>query len=180
MNGSETSNGWKWATLILVVILVALLTCLCGSFFGGLIGLSIGKSESRAPEVLPYREVPEFQVPPFEWEPYPEDANLPWLGVFFEMIDEGAEVTRVVEGSPADEVGLQVGDVIVEVDGELVSEVQPLNALILEYAPGDRVTLTVLQDSQEETIRVRLGTRPAVTPPMMEEMPFMTPPSFGG
>ena len=39
------------------------------------------------------------------------------LGVSFEPVSDGMRVTRVIEGTPAEGLGLQVGDVIIEVDG---------------------------------------------------------------
>jgi len=188
MNESESSNGWKWATLVLALVLVALLTCLCGGLFGGLLGFSFGKSVSgRAYQVVPDSRVPELPEVPFEWQqPEPweweETEELPWLGVFFQMVEEGAEVTGVVEDSPAEDAGLKDGDIIAAVEGKSVTEVHPLDDRILDYEPGDRVELTVLREGDERNITARLGVRPLMQPPMMEEdqFPFMTPPSFGG
>jgi serine protease Do len=93
-----------------------------------------------------------------EFPETPELAERPWLGVGFVMTDEGALITEVVPGSPADESGLQNDDVIAEVDGRAVTEARPLDELILRYEPGDRVELTVLRQGRERTVRVRLAS----------------------
>jgi hypothetical protein len=57
--------------------------------------------------------------------------------------DIGALITRVVPDSPADQAGLQEGDVILAVDGQLLDHDNNLADLIATYKPGDRVSLTV-------------------------------------
>jgi S1-C subfamily serine protease len=105
--------------------------------------------------------------------------DRPWLGVFFQMTDEGAEIMEVIEGSPAEDAGLETGDVITEVDGEAVTATTPLDVLIGRHEPGDRVRLTILRDGDEETIRVRLESRPVQIPFNEEDLPFLVPPSPG-
>ena len=191
MSESEnTTNGWKWTALVLILLLVSLLTCLCGALFGGLMGFAMGKRSSAGmQDQLPYYylpEGPEFEAP-FEWEEpdswdwEEQEEGLPWLGVVFAITVEGAEVSQVIEGSPAEEVGLEVGDVITEVEGKRVTENRTLLDLVLEYAPGDQIELAVLHDGKEKTITVILGARPSTDPFMMEEFfPTVVPPSYGG
>lgn len=57
----------------------------------------------------------------------------------------------VVPGSPADEVGLLSGDVILEIEGEKVTSENPLAVIIQKYRPEDEITLKVLRSSGEET-----------------------------
>ena len=64
-------------------------------------------------------------------------------------------------GSPADEAGLEVGDIITAVDGLSVDRDNPLDLQVLRFAPGDEVTLQVLRDGESLDLTATLGTRPA-------------------
>ncbi len=70
-------------------------------------------------------------------------------------------VVGAVSGDPARSAGIQVGDVIVAVDGTEISSADDLVATISNHKPGDRVTLTVVRGSQQLQVPVTLGTRPA-------------------
>ena len=69
---------------------------------------------------------------------------LNFLG--YEIVPEidGAFVIRLVEGSPA-EKSLQLGDLIVDVNGEKVQNSEDLGNLIQEKQPGDAVKITYLR-----------------------------------
>jgi S1-C subfamily serine protease len=73
----------------------------------------------------------------------------------------GALIVEVEPDSPADEVGLQEGDVIVAVDGQDLDVENSLADLIAEYEPGDTVTLTVERAGEESReLDVELGEHP--------------------
>ncbi len=99
-----------------------------------------------------------------------EDA---WLGVVLQPlsdelkqameIDEavqGVLVSDVVDGSPADESGLEDGDVIIAIDDEKTETVKGAVRAIKAYSPGDQVEIVVLRDGGgERTLKVELGER---------------------
>jgi serine protease Do len=58
-------------------------------------------------------------------------------------IPEGAYLKGIAEGSPADEAGIQIGDVIVAVDGDSISSYEDLQEMMGYYAAGDKVKITV-------------------------------------
>jgi serine protease Do len=101
----------------------------------------------------------------------PEDP-APFLGVSTETvttevvlregltIDRGVLVAGLAPGGPAEEAGVQIGDVIVAVGGDQVTDNQSLQALLLEHEPEQEVTVTVARGSAREDIRVALGVRP--------------------
>lgn len=62
--------------------------------------------------------------------------------------------------SPAQQGGLQTGDVIVAVNGQNISSSNDLAAAIQNDQAGTRVTVTVVRGSQQRTITVTLGERP--------------------
>jgi S1-C subfamily serine protease len=75
----------------------------------------------------------------------------------------GAVIVDVEADSPADEAGLQEGDIVVSVDGRELDAEKTLADLIGAYAPGDEVTLEVRRpgpDDEAEEITVELGQHP--------------------
>lgn len=74
----------------------------------------------------------------------------------------GAEVTLVVPDSPADGV-LQVGDVIVDANGEEIGTTDDLQGAFADVEPGRSVELTV--DREEKATDVVVGTRAAADDP---------------
>ena len=75
--------------------------------------------------------------------------------------DAGELSTGVLDGTPAEEAGVQDGDIIVSVDGQVIDEEHPLDATLSQFAPGDTVSVEILRDGQTVTLQVTLGTRPA-------------------
>ncbi|MEQ8672972.1 MAG: PDZ domain-containing protein [Aggregatilineales bacterium] len=105
----------------------------------------------------------------------PNMPNMPMigdrarLGVTFVTLDEttatqyeveateGALVTEVAENSAADQAGLQNGDIITAVSGDVVDVERTLADRIAAYEPGDVITLTVTRDGETLEIDVTLG-----------------------
>jgi S1-C subfamily serine protease len=100
----------------------------------------------------------------------PEIANVLNLDV-----EGGALVQSVVDGSPADEAGIEAGDaqvsvagqqiraggdVITAVDGEAVTGMDDVIAAVDSKQPGDDIELTVIRGGDERTVTVELGDRP--------------------
>ncbi len=105
-----------------------------------------------------------------------KDVSYPFLGVRYLMIDREIERERnlpvsegaliisgergepaVEPGSAAAQAGLREGDIIVEFDGESITERNPLAKVIVEYYPGDEVELKVIRDGEEITLEATLG-----------------------
>lgn len=82
-----------------------------------------------------------------------------YLGVAVEDADGGARIVRVASGSPADEAGLEVGDVITEIDGTTVDDAASLAAAVQERDAGDEVSVTVERDGTSTDVSVTLGDR---------------------
>ena len=86
-----------------------------------------------------------------------------FLGVSLsERIDggSGALVTEVVDGSPADEAGVEVGDAIVAVDGVTITGPAGLMATIRDAGPGDDVQLGIRRSGREVAVIATLAERP--------------------
>jgi serine protease Do len=70
---------------------------------------------------------------------------------------EGALVSNVEQGGPADQAGLRSGDVIRKVDGQPIIASGDLPAVIGQQKPGTRITLDVWRQGAREEITARLG-----------------------
>ena len=84
---------------------------------------------------------------------------------------QGALVSSVQDGSPADRAGIERGDVIVRVDGNEISDPDELIREMKDEDAGARVSIVVLRDGARKTFDVTLARRPAQ---------MNTPPSYRG
>jgi putative serine protease PepD len=84
----------------------------------------------------------------------------PYLGVRMSDGDDGVQIIEVSEGSPADEAGLEPGDVVVEVAGEAVESAEDLRRAVADREPGEQLELRVRSNGDERAVTVELGTRP--------------------
>lgn len=95
-------------------------------------------------------------------------VSKPYIGVSVSDVNEryqlyglpaGAAVEEVVNNSPADEAGLQIGDIIIAVGETSITGAQELIDAIGECAPGDELQLTVYRRGGEKTLTVTVGER---------------------
>ncbi len=70
----------------------------------------------------------------------------------------GAGISSVSNGSAAEKAGVENGDVVTKVNGEVISGAESLVATIRGYRPGDTVTLTVVRNGDEQTMKVTLDS----------------------
>lgn len=78
------------------------------------------------------------------------------------LVVPGADASQsaVVPGSPADKAGIKQGDILLEVNGEQINTDNPLPARVAEYKVGDTVSIKLLRDGKEQTIKATLGELP--------------------
>ncbi len=96
-----------------------------------------------------------------------------FLGVLVEPSGSGAtgaKVVQVAPGSPADDAGLQSGDVITKVDDTDIADAAALATAIQSHRSGDDVTITYDRDGTSATAKVSLTERtqsgfPRTSPP---------------
>lgn len=92
----------------------------------------------------------------------------PYIGIYGIDLDktlatrnnlvEGVYVYRVATNSPAEELGIQRGDVIVEFDGQEISTVNELNTIKNEKEIGDKVKIKVYRDGEYKEGTITLGS----------------------
>jgi S1-C subfamily serine protease len=73
----------------------------------------------------------------------------------------GTGVVAVTSGGPADRAGLRPGDVIQAAGGTPTPDTQALAGVLAAAHPGEPITLSVIRDGQEQTIKLTLGELPA-------------------
>ncbi len=95
-----------------------------------------------------------------------------WLGVLVQQITpeiaeslnlsqpEGALVSDVTPGGPADKAGIKRGDVIVAFDGNKIEDMPDLPKTVATNEPGTKSKLTFLRNGKEKTVDLTLGELP--------------------
>lgn len=105
-------------------------------------------------EPLPYEEA----LRPFGLQLSKTPATLPGL-IGFSFGDDGngaVRITNLDEGSPAEDAGLNVGDVITEVGGQKITE-SKFREVLTRYHRGDTVKFTFKRDRRTLTAAVTVG-----------------------
>ena len=90
-----------------------------------------------------------------------------WHGLYLgDTKDEiKAVVGSVAEGSPADESGLQPGDVVTGVDEMKIERAMDFHRAMLERKPGEKVGLTVLRGDESVDLEMKLARLPTTSRP---------------
>jgi serine protease Do len=91
-----------------------------------------------------------------------QDVNQALADSFGLERPRGALVSSVEKGGPAEQAGLQPGDVILAVDGEAVSHSGQLPPLVAQVKPGNKATLEIWRDRKSrETVVTVAALEPA-------------------
>ncbi|MBM3946731.1 MAG: PDZ domain-containing protein [SAR202 cluster bacterium] len=73
---------------------------------------------------------------------------------------EGIFLRRVLAGTPAGRAGLQPGDVMLKLGGELVRSDAEFRRALWRYRPGDTIVVEFLRNGRTSTVSVTLDERP--------------------
>jgi S1-C subfamily serine protease len=75
-------------------------------------------------------------------------------------VESGAYVTEVTDGAPAEDAGIRIGDVILEIgDREITNDADVFTA-VREHRPGETIDVVVDRDGERMTFEVELTERP--------------------
>jgi serine protease Do len=83
-------------------------------------------------------------------------TGRPLVGISIKDTGYGLFISSVVKGSGAEEAGLKVYDMILEVDGQKVSSTNEVNEIRDKKKAGDYLTFKVLRDGEKIEVQVRL------------------------
>ena len=93
-----------------------------------------------------------------------------WLGIYTQTLDEdlkeafdlnrdsGVIVKYVIPNSPAEEAGLEQGDIIIKIDNSDLDNSSLLSEKVKALDPGDEVDLVIIRDGKEKDVMVTLGS----------------------
>ena len=81
-------------------------------------------------------------------------------------VKEGACVTAVENGTPAEQAGLKAGDVIIAMDGKAIKSGEDLAEAIGDHEPGENVKVTFYRGKEKKSVDVTLAMK-------MDEAPAM-------
>lgn len=141
---------------------------------GRLVGINTAAAQAAAAENVGFAIAIDEALPVIEEilsEP-PEDRA--WLGVSIASVDSasdaaqlgldldvrGAAITLIFPDNPADEAGLEVGDVIVRVGDEVVASAEDLTSALAGFDPDETVEVVVVNQEGTKRVEVALAQRP--------------------
>lgn len=85
-----------------------------------------------------------------------------WLGVTVAATErDGVEVTDLAAGGPAERAGLQLGDIVVEIDGQPIASAAALVARLRHFSPDDMVEIVVERGDAALVLDATLDVDPA-------------------
>jgi serine protease Do len=98
------------------------------------------------------------------------EIKRPFLGVSYTMLSkslavlnnlpQGAYVQDIEQGSPADNAGIQQGDVITKIDGQQIDDNNSLSTVVAKDKVGQTITVTIYRDNNTQDIKVTLVAAP--------------------
>ena len=139
--------------------------------YGQVIGINSSKMSASYSETS--IEGIGFAIPSNEAAKIVEDimeygyvTGKPQLGISCQNVTEsisrmynlpiGVYITAVTDNSAADNAGLQAGDIIIEVDGEVITTFDELTAKKNEHKAGESVEITYTRNGVDNTVTVTL------------------------
>ncbi|MEJ2168890.1 MAG: PDZ domain-containing protein [Desulfobacterales bacterium] len=69
----------------------------------------------------------------------------------------GALVEGVMKGGPADEAGIEKGDVILKFEGQSVSQAAALRNMVADTTPGKEAKVELWRNGQKKDVTVKIG-----------------------
>lgn len=144
---------------------------------GRLVGINTAAAGAAAAENVGFAIAIDAALPVVEEilaEPPEERA---WLGVSLENVDPtiaaqlgldpgqtGVVIAGLVPNGPAEEAGLEEGDVIVAIDGTDIQTFDDLTRALTGFDPSETVTVEIVTAEGSEDVEVTLEQRPVTLP----------------
>ena len=96
-------------------------------------------------------------------------SGRPYLGITYVAVTDastaqqlgvsayGIYIVEVIDGSPADQAGLEPGDRVISIDNTEIAAQEDLGTIVQSHAAGDTISITVARGGQMVTLNVTLG-----------------------
>ncbi|MDH7493693.1 MAG: Do family serine endopeptidase [Candidatus Saccharicenans sp.] len=84
-------------------------------------------------------------------------------------VNKGVIISQVEPEGPAEKAGLKKYDVIVEINGQPVASWNDLRFKVADLQPGDLVTIKIIRDGKEMTVKARVDELEPVAAPSQKE-----------
>jgi S1-C subfamily serine protease len=91
--------------------------------------------------------------------PMPMKERRAWIGLYAHVHEDTVNVTGLVAGGPADQAGLEQGDIILSVDGDAVSTLREFYNALWRKGPREILGLQVLRGESIQVLEVTAGDR---------------------
>ncbi len=78
---------------------------------------------------------------------------------------DGVIVASIANGGPAAQAGVQVGDILVQINGERVTDVTSMINEVAKLKPGSSAKITIQRNGQTLQLPITIGERPVPTAP---------------
>lgn len=86
-----------------------------------------------------------------------------WLGVYIEETEEGkVRISSIEKSSPAELTQLKEGDIVLKVDGKMVTSTQMLASEIRRSKPGKDMKIEIERSGKTMEVKVKLGEYPEI------------------
>lgn len=113
-----------------------------------------------------YLEAETYELSQSHWK-----GKFEGIGAYVGKEEGNLTIIAPIEGSPADEAGIRAGDIILEIDGESVSEMSLMEAVLNIRGPrGTRVRLLVLHLDETEPEEIEIVRAEIEIPSVIFEM----------
>ena len=94
----------------------------------------------------------------------PQDVTPELAQAFRLPRRDGAIIAGIMRGGPAEKAGVKVGDILISLDGQPVTNVTGMLNMISLLKPGSTARFRFLRDTQEVDLPILVGTRPDPKP----------------
>jgi len=93
-----------------------------------------------------------------------------WLGVRYSETEKGLQImTNTVRDTPIYKAGLDIDDIVTAVDGQTVTKIADLQAILGQHKPGDTIQVSYLHRGESRTAQVTLIENPAISVQLYEK-----------
>ncbi len=114
------------------------------------------KKEGDEKEILKIKV--KLDRPEIAIDPRPKGAG--YMGIQVDDAEEGVKITKLTPGSPADDAGIQEGDIILKFEGKKPANAKEFLDALWKKKPGDTVKLTLKRGDTEYDASIILVKHP--------------------